>query len=107
MRFLVLVRSDERSETGVVMVPERYTEELVRAGVLLAADVLTPSGGGVRVRFQADRSTMVVEGPFGGALVAGYWLLDVGSREEAVEWARRCPFEGPAEVEIRQVAAER
>jgi hypothetical protein len=105
VRFMVLVRADERSETGMVLVPEGYTEELVRAGVLLAADVLIPSG--VRVRFRADRSTTVVEGPFGDPLVAGYWLLDVGSREEAVEWARRCPFAGPAEVEICQVAPER
>lgn len=109
MRFMVLVLADERTEAGeppgvdLVAALARYNEELVRAGVLLAGDGLTPSAGGVRVRF-ADGRVTVVEGPFGGPLVAGYWLIEVDSREEAIEWVRRCPFEGSGEIEIRRVA---
>lgn len=112
MRFMILVKADAASEAGVL--PDeavlsalgRYNEKLVRAGVLLAADGLQPSSKGARVRFSGDTTT-VVDGPFGDArdLVAGYWLIEVDSKQEAVEWVRRCPNPtgGEAEIEIRQV----
>ena len=111
MRFMVIVKADARSEAGELPSAEllaamgKYNEELVKAGVLLAGEGLHPSSRGVRVRFSADRRT-VVEGPFGGDLVAGFWLIQVKSLEEVVEWVKRVPFEtndGEPEIEIRQV----
>lgn len=111
MRFMVIVKADARSEAGELPSAEllaamgKYNEELVKAGVLLAGEGLHPSSRGVRVRFSADRRT-VVEGTFGGDLVAGFWLIQVKSLEEAVEWVKRVPFEtndGEPEIEIRQV----
>jgi hypothetical protein len=82
----------------------KYNEELARAGVLLAADGLHPSSKGKRVRFSADQKT-VIDGPFAETkeLIAGYWIWQVRSMEEAVEWLKRAPFGGGAEVEIRPV----
>lgn len=115
MRFMVLVKADERSEAGQMPTTEelaemgRYNEELARAGVLLAGEGLLPSSRGARVRFSGSGRT-VIDGPFAEAkeLVAGFWLWEVASQEEAIEWVKRIPFH-PApgeemEVEIRQVA---
>ncbi len=109
MRFMILVKADEKSEAGVLPSEEmltemqRYNEELVRAGVLLAGEGLHPSSKGARVKFSGEKPT-VVDGPFTEAkeLIAGFWLIQVKSKEEAIEWVSRIPFtEG--EVEIRQV----
>lgn len=109
MRFMILVKANADSEAGVLPSTEeltemgRYNEELVKAGVLLAGEGLHPSGKGLRVRFsEADRT--VIDGPFAHTqeLLAGFWLIQVKSRDEAVEWAKRIPFR-TGEVEIRQV----
>lgn len=112
MRFMVLVKTDTTTEEGTppddatVAALTRYNEALVRAGVLLAAEGLYPSASGARVRFEGDRRT-VIAGPFPepNDLVAGFWLLQVRSREEAIEWVKRIPNPegGTAEIEIRQV----
>ena len=110
MRVMVLVKADDRSEAGVQPDPTvveamgRYNEELVNAGVLLAADALHPSASGARVRFDgATRS--ITDGPFAESrdLVAGYWIWQVRSLDEAIEWLRRAPFSLGTEVEIRPV----
>jgi len=109
MRFMMMVKASTDSEAGVLPDEEllaemgRFNEELVKAGVLLAGEGLHPSSKGVRVRY-SGRERTVVDGPFSETkeLVAGFWLLQVKSVEEAVEWARRVPFE-EGEVEIRQV----
>jgi hypothetical protein len=114
MRFMVMVRSSEQIELGQPASRElaeemmRYNEELAKAGVLLAADGLLPSSkGAARVRFDGNRTT-VLDGPFTEAkeLIAGFWLIEVRSLEEAVEWVRRCPNTDGAhgDIEIRQVA---
>jgi hypothetical protein len=112
MRFLVIVKASPESEAGVMPSTEllaamgKYNEELVKAGVLLAAEGLQPSSKGARVKFSGTKRT-VVDGPFTETkeLVAGFWLWQCRSREEAIEWAKRCPNptgeEG--EIEIRQV----
>ncbi|HEV3232882.1 MAG TPA: YciI family protein [Candidatus Dormibacteraeota bacterium] len=110
MRFMVLVKANPESEAGVLPDQQiltdmtRYNEELVKAGVMLAADGLHPSSKGVRVRFSGSQPT-VVDGPFAETkeLLAGYWIFDVRSLEEAIEWVKRAPFGGGAEIEIRQV----
>ncbi|MGH8868369.1 MAG: YciI family protein [Actinomycetes bacterium] len=112
MRFMVMVKADADTEAGVLPSEElltamsRYNEELAKAGVLLAGEGLHPSSKGARVRFSGDKRT-VVDGPFTETkeLVAGFWLLDVRSRDEAIEWVKRCPnpLEGESEIEIRQV----
>jgi hypothetical protein len=112
MRFMVMIKSDERTEDGVMPTEEdldamgRYNEELVKAGVLLAGEGLHPSSKGARVKFTDGRPT-VIDGPFAEAkeLIAGFWLIDVKSKEEAVEWMKRIPCTDGAEVnvEIRQV----
>jgi len=109
MRFMVLVKADRQSEAGVL--PDRklltemgkFNEELVKAGVMLAGEGLQPSSKGARVRFAGGKRT-VIDGPFTETkeLVAGFWLWQVKSKEEAIEWLKRAPFED-AEVEIRQV----
>jgi hypothetical protein len=112
MRFMVMVKASKQSEAGE-MPSERlladmgkFNEELIRAGVLLAGEGLQPSSKGARVRFSGDRRT-VIDGPFPqtSELVAGFWLLQVKSREEAIEWVKRCPnpMPGESEIEIRQV----
>lgn len=110
MRFVVLVKSDERTESGDLGEAREYeemgkfNEELVKAGVMLAGEGLHPSAKGVRVRFDGDKRT-VIDGPFAGPkdLVAGFWLWQTESLEEAIDWLKRAPFDGGAEVEIRQV----
>ncbi|WP_430392183.1 YciI family protein [Dyella sp. 20L07] len=113
MRFLAMVRATRASEAGEMPSEKlladmgRFNEELVKAGVLLAAEGLHPSANGARVRYSGDQRT-VIDGPFTETkeLIAGFWLLQVASLEEAVEWLKRCPnpFEGMAsEVEIRRV----
>jgi hypothetical protein len=112
MRFLVMVKATKDSEAGV-MPDERlltemgkFNEELVKAGILLAAEGLHPSSKGARVKFSGEKRT-VVDGPFAETkeLVAGFWLWQVKSLEEAIEWVRRCPnpHPGESEIEIRQV----
>ena len=112
MRFMVLVKADKNSEAGVMPSEKlladmgRYNEELVKAGVLLAGEGLHPSSKGARVKFSGAKRT-VVDGPFPETkdLVCGFWILQVKSREEAIEWVKRCPnpMEGETELEIRQV----
>ena len=112
MRFMILVKASKASEAGVMPSTAqfaemgRFNEELVKAGILLAADGLHPSSKGVRVRFSGAERT-VVEGPFPhpDELVAGFWIWQVNSREEAIEWVKRCPNPMPddSEIEIRQV----
>jgi hypothetical protein len=111
MRVMVIVKANERSESGTLPDAEllaemgRFNEELLRAGVLLAAEGLHASSKGVRVRFAAGRTT-VIDGPFTETkeLVGGFWLWQVQSLDEAVEWIRRSPFQKrDAEVEIRGV----
>ncbi len=113
MRFMILVKADKDSEAGVLPSTEllaemgKYNEELAKAGVLLAAEGLQPSSKGSRVRFSGGKRT-VIDGPFAETkeLIAGFWLIQVKSREEAIEWVKRCPNPFPAtesEIEIRQV----
>lgn len=108
MRCMVIVKADKDSEAGVL--PDttlfeamgKYNEELVKAGVMLAGDGLKPSSSGARVRFDGKQRT-VIDGPFAESkeLVAGFWLWQVKSLAEAVEWLKRAPFDGGTEVEIR------
>ena len=112
MRFMVIVKATPESEAGQMPRTEqleamsRFNEELAKAGVLLAGEGLQPSSKGARVRFDGSGRT-VVDGPFAetNELIAGFWLWEVGSLEEAIEWVKRCPnpMDGPSEIEIRQV----
>jgi hypothetical protein len=112
MKFMVIVKASKASEAGEMPSEElltamgKYNEELVKAGVLLAGEGLHPSSKGVRVRFSGTKRT-VIDGPFAETkeLVAGFWLWQVRSREEAIEWLKRCPNPHGEEtdVEIRQV----
>lgn len=109
MRFMVLVLISPESEVGEVPGAEleamaRYNEELLKAGVMLAGDGLHPSSKGARVRFNGRERT-VIDGPFTEAkeLVGGYWIWECASREEALEWVKRAPFEGGVELELREV----
>jgi len=112
MRFMVIVKANKDSEAGVLpdgkLLTEmgKYNEELANAGVLLAAEGLHPSAKGARVRFSGAKRT-VIDGPFAETkeLIAGFWLWKVKSKEEAIEWLKRCPnpFAGESEIEIRQV----
>ena len=112
MRFMILVKATKDSEAGVMPTHEqlaemgKFNEELVKAGVLLAGEGLHPSSRGARVRYNGTRRT-VIDGPFAETkeLVAGFWLIQVKSLEEAIEWMKRVPFTGEpeTEVEIRQV----
>jgi hypothetical protein len=110
MRFMVIVKANKDSEAGVMpseaMLTRMgaYNEELVKAGVMLAGDGLHPSSRGARVRF-GGASPTVIDGPFAETkeLIAGFWLWQVRSREEAIEWLKRAPFEPGDEVELRQV----
>jgi hypothetical protein len=109
MRFMVIVKADKNSESGALpdekMLTDmgKFNEELVKAGVMLAMEGLQPSSRGARVRFEGKKRT-VVDGPFTETkeLVAGFWLWQVKSREEAIEWLKRAPFD-QTEVELRQV----
>ena len=112
MRFMVIVKGTAESEAGempserVLTEMGQYNEELVKAGILLAGEGLHPSSKGARVRFSGPKRT-VIEGPFTESkeLIAGFWLIQVKSREEAIEWVKRIPNPdgGDSEVEIRQV----
>jgi hypothetical protein len=108
MRVMVLVKASEDSEAGVLPTTDEFAkmgafnEELVKAGIMLAGDGLKPTSQGKRVRFEGSDRT-VLDGPFAETkeLVAGYWIWEVASLDEAVEWLKRAPFDGGAEVEIR------
>jgi hypothetical protein len=108
MRFMLLLKGNKDTEAGVMPSEEilaemgRYNEALVKAGALLAGEGLHPSSKGARVRSSGGKRT-VIDGPFAdaGDLVCGFWMIDVKSKEEAIEWVKRCPVE--TEVEIRQV----
>ena len=113
MRFMVMVKATKDSEAGVLPDKklltdmEKFNEELVKAGVMLAGEGLQPSSKGARVRF-SDAKRTVIDGPFAETkeLVAGFWLWQVKSKEEAIEWVKRCPNPFPgkeSEIEIRQV----
>jgi hypothetical protein len=109
MRFMVIVKADKNSEAGVMPSKElltemgKFNEELVKAGVMLAGEGLHPSSKGARVKFSGGKRT-VIDGPFAETkeLIAGFWLWQVKSKEEAIEWLKRAPFDD-TEVEIRQV----
>ena len=110
MKFMVIVKADKDSEAGVMpnkqMLTDmgKYNDELVKAGVMLAGEGLHPTSKGKRVRFSGKQRT-VIDGPFAETkeLIAGFWLWQVRSMEEAVEWLKRAPFDGGTEVEIRPV----
>jgi hypothetical protein len=110
MRFMVLVPGDSASEAGEMASTEeleamtKYNEALVKAGVVLAGDGLHPTSKGAKVRFDGAERT-VIDGPFTEAkeLIAGYWIWECASRDEAIEWLKRAPFDGGTEVELRQI----
>lgn len=112
MRFMIIVKATQDSEVGVMpsekLLAEmgKFNEELAKAGVLLAGEGLQPSSKGARVRFSGSKRT-VIDGPFSETkeLIAGFWLWQVKSKDEAIEWVRRCPnpHNGDSEIEIRQV----
>jgi len=110
MRVMVIVKADKNSEAGVMPSREiltamgKYNEELVKAGVMLAGEGLHPTSKGKRVRFSGGKHT-IIDGPFTESkeLIAGFWLWQVRSMDEAIEWLKRSPFDGGAEIEVRQV----
>ena len=110
MRVMVIVKASKESEAGALPDTEiltkmgKYNEQLVKAGVMLAGDGLQPTSKGKRVRFSGEKRT-VIDGPFTETkeLIAGYWMWQVRSMDEAVEWLKRAPFDGGAEIEIRAV----
>jgi hypothetical protein len=112
MRFMIMIKADKNTEAGV-MPDEKlladmgnYNEELVKAGIMLAGEGLHPSSKGARVKFSGTKRT-VIDGPFAETkeLIAGFWLWQVKSKEEAIEWVKRCPnpLPGESEIEIRQI----
>jgi hypothetical protein len=113
MRFMIIVKASQDSEAGKMPSHEllaamgKYNEELVKAGIMLSGEGLQPSSKGARVRFTGDRRT-VIDGPFAETkeLIAGFWMWQVKSKQEAIDWVKRCPNPMPgteAEIEIRQV----
>ena len=110
MRFMVIVKADKNSEAGIMPSREiltamgKFNEELVKAGVMLAGEGLQPTSKGKRVKFSGGKHT-ITDGPFTESkeLIAGFWLWQVRSMDEAVEWLKRSPFDGGTEIEIRQV----
>ena len=113
MRFMILLKADRNTEAGVppntelIAAMMKYNEELTKAGVLLAGEGLQPSAKGTRIKFSRGRRT-VTDGPFPELreLIAGFWMFQVNSKEEAIEWVKRCPDPVPGgeyEIEIRQV----
>jgi hypothetical protein len=110
MKFMVIVKASKDSEAGIMPTRElltamgKYNEELVKAGVMLAGEGLHPSSKGKRIKFSGGKHT-ITDGPFTETkeLIAGFWLWQVRSMEEAVEWLKRSPFDGGAEVELRQI----
>ena len=112
MRFMVIVKANKESEAGVLPSKEllaamgKFNEELAKAGVMLAGEGLQSSSKGVRVRFGGKgKKPTVIDGPFAETkeLVAGFWLWQVKSKQEAIEWLKRAPFDGGTEIELRQV----
>jgi len=111
MRFMVIVKASKDSEAGRLPTEQELTEmgnfneELLKAGVMLAGEGLQPSSKGARVRFEKNGKKTVIDGPFAEAkeLVGGFWLWQVKSKDEAIEWLKRAPFRNGEEVEIRQV----
>jgi hypothetical protein len=109
MRFMMLVKADTKSEAGTL--PDertlsemgKFNEEMIKAGIMLAGDGLQPSAKGARIKYSGAQRT-VIDGPFTEAkeLIAGFWLIRVASKAEAIEWARRAPFQD-GEIEVRQV----
>jgi hypothetical protein len=110
MRFMVLVPGSPESEAGEMPSTEmleamtKYNEGLVKAGVMLAGEGLHPTSKGAKVRFDGRERT-VIDGPFTEAkeIVAGYWIWECSSRDEAIEWLKRAPFDGGTEIELRQI----
>jgi hypothetical protein len=112
MRFMAIVKASKDSEAGKMPSEEllaamaKFNEEMVKAGVMLEGNGLQPSSKGARVRFSGDKRT-VIDGPFAETkeLIAGYWILQVKSKQEAIDWIKRCPnpHEGESEIEIRQI----
>ena len=112
MRFMIIIKADKNTEAGVLPDEKlltamvKYNEELVKAGIMLAGEGLQPSSKGARVRFSGSKRT-VVDGPFSETkeLIAGFWLWQCRSKEEAIEWVKRCPnpMEGESEIEIRPI----
>ncbi len=110
MRFMILIKADQNSEAGILPSEQlmaemgKYNEELVKAGVMVAGEGLHPSSKGARVRFTGSKP-VVIDGPFTETkeLIAGFWLWQVKSRDEAIEWLKRAPFGPGEEIEIRQV----
>jgi len=113
MRFMVIVKATKDSEAGMMPTEKllaemgKYNEELAKAGVMMAGEGLQPSSTGARVRFSGDKR-IVIDGPFPETkeLIAGYWIFNVKSRQEAIDWVKRCPNPMPghdAEIEIRQI----
>jgi hypothetical protein len=112
MRFMVIVKANKDSEAGIMPSEElltammKYNEELVKAGIMLAGDGLHPSSKGARIRFSGEKRS-VIDGPFAETkeLIAGFWIWQVRSLDEAIEWVKRCPnpMEGESEIEIRQI----
>ena len=112
MRFMIMIKADKNSEAGIMpdekLLTEmgNFNEELVKAGIMLAGEGLHPSSKGARVKFNGTKRT-VIDGPFAETkeLVAGFWLWQVKSKEEAIEWVKRCPnpLPGESEIEIRQI----
>jgi hypothetical protein len=112
MRFIILIKADKTTESGgppdekILTEMGKFNEELVKAGVMLSGEGLHPSSKGARVKFSGAKRT-VTDGPFAEAkeLIAGFWIWQVKSKEEAIEWVKRCPnpLQGESEIEIRQV----
>jgi len=110
MRFMVIVKGDKNTEAGVMPSTElltamgQFNEQLVKAGVMLGGEGLHPTSKGARIKYSGQQPS-VSHGPFAvtSDLVAGFWLIQVGSLEEAVEWRKRAPFDGGAEIELRQI----
>jgi hypothetical protein len=112
MRFMVMIKANKDSEAGVMPSEQlltemgKFNEELVNAGIMLAGEGLHPTSKGARVKFSGNKRT-VIDGPFTETkeLIAGFWLWRVNSKEEAIEWVKRCPnpFDGDSEIEIRQL----
>jgi hypothetical protein len=110
MRFMVLVPGSPESEAGempsteIVAAMTKYNEELVKSGVMLAGEGLYPTSRGTKIRFNGSERT-VIDGPFTEAkeIVAGYWVWECASREEAIEWLKRAPIDGGVEIELRQI----
>jgi hypothetical protein len=110
MRFMVIVKADKSSEAGIMPSTElltamgKFNQEMVKAGVMLAGEGLHPTSKGARIKY-SGKQRAVTNGPFAvtGDLVAGFWLIQATSRDEAIEWMKRAPFDGGSEIEIRQV----